>query len=72
MRLELIGHVKLLVHTYFFLVGAVVGGNVKAIGATTGACVGCNDGALVGGRLGALVGVFVEIRLHCFLVSSLT
>ena len=72
MRLELIGHIKLLVHTFFFVVGAVVGGNVNMIGATTGESVGCDVGVRVGRCVGASVGVLVGIILHSFLVASLT
>ena len=72
MRLELIGHIKLLVHKFFFVVGAVVGGNVKVIGATTGESDGCDVGVRVGRCVGASVGVLVGIILHSFLVASLT
>jgi hypothetical protein len=58
--------------TFFFVVGAVVGGNVKVTGATTGVCVGRDNGAVVGIRFGALVGAFVGICLHCFVESSFT
>ena len=59
-------------HMYFFVVGAIVGGNVNVIGAATGVRVGRNDGALVGSRFGVLVGAFVGICLHCFFESSFT
>ena len=80
MRYEFDGHIKLLVHTYTFLVGAIVGRNVKAIGATigamdgrlVGALVGRNDGMLVGGRVGTFVGGLVGIDVHCFFVTSFT